>query len=505
MPKRLVNLSISSPGFFGLNKQLEGSVLPPGWASEATNVVFDEAGRMASRKGYKNRLSSNPTGTPRAIHEYIDGAGNSVVLFATNNAIYKDDNDGTFTDVSGTITTPTADNWQFTNFNGKCVGFQSGHAPIVMSTTGGSFANITLSGTQQPTTAANNVTAAFGRLWTIDGTDLKYSDLLIEGAWNGVFDLSSYWREGMDEGVAVAEYNGYLLVFGKDNTIVYSNPYDPASTMQIVENIGGIGCVARDSIQDIGTDLLFLSRTGIRSLGRTIQEKSMPVRDISKHIKDYILGKYFIENSPIKSVYDSEGGFYAISFPDSNTTFVFDLKSPMQDGSLRATEWSIAPTAFEYTLGSTLYMGFLTRVAEYTGYKDDVDRDGSGGDTYQMIWSGTWNDFGEEARDFIKIPKKLAVLMGGVAGRTVSVKWGFDYIDVFNKTDISFPAGTVARYGVAQYTLDIYSGVLSFNYAKSPLTASGQVIKFGVEVSVNGDEIVLQRIDLSSKIGRYFL
>jgi hypothetical protein len=155
MPKSLVNLSLASPGFLGLNKQASGSILEPGWASELVNAIFDNNGRISSRKGYRNVFISNPTGTPRAIHEYIDGLGNQVIIFSMNNKIYKDNKDGSFTDISGSITTPTADNWQFTNFNGKCIGFQTGHAPIVLATAGGTFANITLSGTQQPTTAAN--------------------------------------------------------------------------------------------------------------------------------------------------------------------------------------------------------------------------------------------------------------------------------------------------------------------------------------------------------------
>jgi len=503
VPKQLIPLSVASPGFFGLNKQQGSSILPPGWASEATNLVYDDTGRLASREGYKNIFSSNPTGTPKAIHEYVDAAGSRITIFATNNTIYKDDADGTFTDISGSITTPTADNWKFQNFNGACVGYQTGHDPIALTTVGGTFIDGT--GTQY---AGNTVLASNGRLWTVFDNTLYYSDLLINtyaGGSSGSFDLATYWREGMDEAVAITEFNGYLVVFGKDNIIVYSNPDDPTSSMAIVENIGGIGCVARDSVQDIGTDLLFLSRTGIRSLGRTIQEKSSPIRDISKNIKDYIIQKYSIETGDIKSVYNSEDGFYAISFPSNSKTFVFDLKLLNQDGTPKVTEWDIAPTALAYTITADMLMGFTTRVSEYTGYLDDVARDDSGGATYSVEWVGNWNDFGQEVSSLVKIPKKMSILMGGVAGRTVSIKWAYDYIDSFSSTNITFTSGTVARYGVATYTNGIYSGLLTFNTAKTPLQSSGQVMKFGIEASVNGEQIILQRLDILAKIGRYAL
>jgi hypothetical protein len=500
MPQQLLTLSVASPGFFGLNKQLSGAVLPPGWSSEATNVIFDESGRVASRKGYKNRFTSNPTGTPRAIHEYIDASGNKLVIFATNNAIYKDNGDGTFTDISGTITTPTADNWQFENFNSWCVGFQTGHAPIVITTTGGSFADS--GGTQYN---GDMVCAAGGRLWTAFGNTLYYSDLLINnftGGSAGSFDLATYWPGGMDEAVAIKEFNGYLVVFGKDNIIIYDSA---ATTAAIVEAIEGIGCVARDSVQDIGTDILFLSRTGVRSLGRTIQEKSTPIRDVSKNVKDYVISLYLNESSPIKSVYTPEEGFYALSFPSSGATIVLDLKAALEDGSLRATEWDIAPTAFHSTIDSTMYMAFTTRVSEYSSYTDDAARDGTSGSSYQMLWEGAWNDFGEDARPFLKIPKKMSILMGGVSGATVSVKWAFDYADSFYKSDITFSEGDIAQYAVSKYTLAKYSGILIFNSAKTSMNATGQVIKFGIETYVDGRKMVLQRLDLAAKIGRQAL
>ena len=62
---------------------------------------------------------------------------------------------------------------------------------------------------------------------------------------------------------------------------------DPTSNISLVEVIDGVGCIARDSIQDIGTDILFLSDTGVRSLGRIIQEKSAPIFDASKKVETY--------------------------------------------------------------------------------------------------------------------------------------------------------------------------------------------------------------------------
>lgn len=502
MPKQVVPLSIAAPGFYGLNKQKEGAILEPGWATTASECVIDESGRITSRKGYTYVNSSSFTDVAHSIHEYTDLTGTSVTIFAAGTKIYRVSG-ATVVDITGTITTPTSDNWKFVNFNGACYGVQSNHPLIRLTTTSGTFANVTKSGTQQPTNNVNTIASAYGRLWALDGNDLLYSDLLDGTAWNGAFDLSKYWFAGLDEGTAIEDFNGFLVVFGKNNIIVFNNPYDPTSTMQIVENVGGIGCIARDSVQNIGTDLLFLSNTGVRSFGRTIQEKSMPVNDITKNVRDYLLSYASSENKNyIKSVYSPIDGFYLLSFPTNSKTFCIDVRGLLPDGSARVTEWDFAPNALARNKTSTVYFGVTGYIARYNGYRDGISSAGTGGSPYTMEWSSGWYDFGEEARTFLKIPKKITLLMGGMAGRSAAVTWGFDFEESFSSGAISFVGDVLAKYGIAQYTIDRYSGALDFDSGRTGLNNTGQVMRFGVSASVSGNKVILQRIDLIAKIGR---
>ena len=67
------------------------------------------------------------------------------------------------------------------------------------------------------------------------------------------------------------------------------NAETPSATtadFRIHDTVEGVGCIARDSVQHTGTDILFLSEDGVRSFGRTIQEKSMPMRDISNNVRN---------------------------------------------------------------------------------------------------------------------------------------------------------------------------------------------------------------------------
>lgn len=503
MSKQLIPLTVQSPGFFGLNTQQAGSILPPGWATKLDNFIFDNVGRMASRKGTQQINATVITNTPtiKSVHEYVDASGNKVNILACDNKIYKEVS-GTMTDVSGTITTPTGDNWQFVNFNGWCVGFQDGHDPIVTtSATTPAFADS--GGTQY---AGSMGLSAYGRLWTILDNTLYYSDLLINdftGGSSGNFDLSLYWPNGMDEAVALVDFNGYLVVFGKESIIVYENA-DNVDNMTIVEGIDGTGCIARDSVQAIGKDLVFLSSTGLRSLGRTVREESMPLSDISKHVRDALLSLASTETlSDIKSVYNREDGFYLLSLPTAGVSYMFDLKSPNEDGTWKVAKWTIAPTAMMYTEGLEMKVavedGYLS---DYKNYYDGADNTGTNGSTYAIDFEGVWNDFGQEVSYMLKILKQVNVLGAGTAGSTVTFKWAVDYGSTFANRSLAFTTTPPSAYGVAQYGIDTYAASGDFERITSNLAKTGQVVKIGLLSTVDGNSFALQRIDLLAKIGK---
>lgn len=501
MPKQLLVVGMSSPGGLGLNKQTSAGILPPEWATVVSNAVFDDKGRLSARKGTQ-RLHASPSASAfKTIHEYIDATGSKLIIGSADNKIYKLVS-GTLTDISGTITTPTADNWKFQNFNGKCVGYQEGHAPIELATVGGSFTNG--GGTQYNGTDA---LAAYGRIWTIHNNVLYYSDLLINsyaGGSSGFFDLASYWKGGMDEAIAIADFNGFMVVFGKRNILIYDNPDDPTSAMSLVENISGIGCMARDTVQNTGEDIVFLSADGIRTLGRVIQEKSLPTGDLSINNREYILEYVLEENtSEIKSAYHRREGFYIISLPTSGKTFYMDMRKRLQDASARTTEWDIAPVAMMSTVSGLLYMAQDTGyISEYKNYLDSVASDGTNGNSYLLDYEGSWSDLEDEVANLLKIPKSIHYTILGGNSQTVTTKWAFDYEDSFHTHNITIPSSGASEWGEGEWGEGEWSGGAILNALGISAAGTGQVIKVGFSVEVNGSIIAIQRVNMKLKLGR---
>ena len=488
MPRPLVPLEIHAPGVYGLNKQGGDGILPVGWATKAINLVFNSVGRLASRKGTKDRLlaANDFSGTVTVGHEYIDAANAKAIIYVDDTAIYAESGTGRTNITNSMVIRP----YKFVNFNGTCVGHHPDAVPIEITTVGDTTFSAS-SGTQYN---GDDVLAAWGRLWVIDSSanTLYYSDLLINnftGGSSGSFDLAKYWPNGMDTAVAIAEWSDFLVVFGRSAIIIYENPDDPTTSMAIADIIEGTGCLARDSVQQVGTDLVFLSGSGVKSLGRVVQEKSLPQRDISKNVRDYI-NTCYSETEVIKSLYSEEHRFYLLSFRNCGVVICFDMSVRLEDGSYRATEWVMTISDMFVLQNKTVVLitsdGTNTAAANYTGYLDNVLSDGSGGDTYDIDYEGVWNDFGEEVGYRKKILKSVTTLIGGTNGDTATVKWAVDYTSDFDTVDIIFPEINNAAAGV-----------------KRPMTKSGEVAKIGLSSTIYGTEKTLKRFNIMAKLGRY--
>ena len=92
MVAKLLTTTISAPGFQGLNTQDSSVSLEAGYATVANNCVIDKFGRIGARKGWTLSHAANndlSTADVKAIGELIDNAGNSYIIAAGNNKLFK--------------------------------------------------------------------------------------------------------------------------------------------------------------------------------------------------------------------------------------------------------------------------------------------------------------------------------------------------------------------------------------------------------------------------------
>ena len=527
MTQRLQNLTIASPAFFGLNTEESPVGMNPSYASIADNCVIDKRGRIGARKGH-TVVSTNGAavlGSSRgveAVFEFTKFDGTVVVFSALNNNIYY----GTSTLVACALPsgyTITANNWKIVSFNNDVYFFQTGYHPLVSVAGSTTLVKVVNPDDSHNAPFGNEVLAAFGRLWVADVSGNNYtvywSQLLdgdsFSGGDSGSLDLTKVWPTGYDEIVSLAEHNGFLIIFGKRSIVIYkgAEAITTAAAFSLHDTIEGVGCIERDSVQATGNDMLFLSSTGVVSLGRIIQEKSLPLRSVSKNVRTDLMDLIDLEVLPVKSTYSASDAFYLITFPTSNITYCFDVRVPLEDGSFRATTWSgFIPLCFGQLSAGGFYMGLSTGIVKYAGYLDIAA-------TYTMSYFSNPLDFGNPT--ILKFLKKFNLtVIGGQATRAV-LNWGYDYTENYSKQVFTFGVGAataqfnVTEFGTKETTAvsggsppDVnyveteFSGGITINTPKVNTTGSGNVVTIGVIAIINNTAFSIQKIDILAKIGR---
>lgn len=344
---------------------------------------------------------------------------------------------------------------------------------------------------------------AFGRLWVAntnanDTQTVYFSDLQNPGQWqtgtSGKLDISAVVPTG-DPIVALAQHNNFLVIFCRKHIVIYENPAVPAS-LTLSDTIKGIGCIARDSVASVaGTDLLFLSDTGVQSLGRLVSEKSLPFRDISKNVRDELMTAVNSEQAKnIKGVYYGSDAFYLLALPSTGFTYCFDTRGQLENGAARTTIWKdINPTAFHVTYNRQLYLGEEGYVGRYTGYSDN-------GSSYR--WSYYTNYFDFDKPNALKILKKIGFVAIGGGNQVVSLKWSFDYSDNSYGGTVQLAAQTVYEYGTAEYAIATYANGISLDVKKFNASGTGRVLQLGFESEIDGYPLSIQKVDFMLKEGK---
>jgi len=519
MAQPLQSINLVAPGFKGVNTEDSPIGQDFSFADVADNAVIDKRGRIAARKGVDLLTAVNtPLGSDYAtkIHHFYDDAGNEEVFVTGNNKIFKTTQttnpDDTLTDITPGSYTITADNWKIVNFNDKAYFFQRGHEPLVYDNATGLRTFGTATGTATNTNFyCHEALAAYGRLWIVDNAadtqTIYWSDLLIgtdfTGGSSGSIDVSKAWPDGYDEVRALVAHNNALLILGKHSILVYGNAFSPAN-MALADTVAGVGCICRNSVQHIGTDVLFMSQNGLRSFGRTIQEKSLPLSDLSVNIKTELISLLSSRTAPTASVYSPENSFYLITFPETSTTYCFDLKGTLENGAYRVTRWTSAPfKSYERKNDGTLLVGTNDGIGEYAGYTDEYNDAGTiTPSSYRFRYYSPGLTFGDPSK--LKFLKKLRPTLVGANSATVFVKWAYDFGTSYSTQE--FTVGNQVPYyfneAASEYTVAEFTGGSTTTRPPVNTTGGGSIITIGLESEINGFALSLQEINVLALIGK---
>jgi hypothetical protein len=326
-----------------------------------------------------------------------------------------------------------------------------------------------------------------------------------------------------------------LIVFGKHSILIYGDPSgaDNVYEISLQDTISGIGCVSRNSVAPLGTDLLFLDASGLRSFGRTLQEKSLPIGNLSSNIKSDI--EQAIQDSDPRGIvgfYNPEDSLYTLTFPEQALTYAFDTKIPLENGTLKTTRWPNRYIRCGYrSVAGCTYYGGTGGLYEYVG---DVDQslvvlgDGRGagrtsnpfsrptkGASIEYLpvvanWPIEFRYWTQpqsfQAPSKLKFLKEVELTLVGGAGSDLWLKWVFNYSNPVSQVRLKQEGSTLYYYAEPDSEYDssaTYSGgegLIASKHLK--VWGSGRVVSLGFEASVTQNHFSIQELNISALLGR---
>lgn len=521
-------INLTSPAFLGLNTDQGAQVLDVAWATAANNAVFDDNNRLAARKGWTSVTSTPVTGVIRRVHEFVQADGTVELISSTDADIFS--GTATPTSIEGTLGI-TEGNIKFVNLNDKCIALGTGTSgnPSVYTGTG-NFTTVTVASGTAPTGTIG--TAAFGRLWVADadGHTIRYSALLDETRWDtadggGTIDMARAWVSGQDEIIAIEEFAGDLVIFGKNQIIIWTDGagasvgIDPEQ-IYISDTITGSGAVSQFGIAQVEGDLWFMAPNGVHSLLRARTDRTTPTDAVTATVEGEYQGFITAESDDddVTLVYSPEEGYAIACFPTSNRQIVLHgraIQGP-EGPVYRTTTWTSDLQTAAYRVSDRTLTGSLSAVAgelfTHTGRSDN-------GSTFSFSYESGWLDLGVEASNFVKWVKKLTAVVFVGANTTITYTLRYDFNTNPRTMQATAIGGIGAQFNISEFSDSLagtgfkdpndttlgeseFSGGITLRTMPIPGEGGGQYIKVGVSLDTQSGEFALQQINLFAKIGR---
>ena len=582
MAQPVQQLGIRAPGFQGLNTELSPLNGDPEFALVADNVVVDQIGRLIAREAFcdyldltahenseiiKMKQHATKHNEVHGVHKqspvwiYRYGVTQDVevrariprgmgVVSRKGKQIELDDTAqyGGAMELDGAVvelSVPAGDlmTAELVEFKDELFLFAKG-VPF-SKLDGTAFTTVPaqttdLDGNKVSDIDGDIAISAYGRLWVsgVNGNyhEIHYSSLLDETQWydasdlttdtgntGGVIDVREYWPVESDTIVGIHAHNGFLLVFGRNSILVYANADagDPAGEngIQLQDTISNVGLVRRDAICNIGTDVLFVDDSGVRSIGRVIQEKSNPIGEPTLNIRrevQAVIQQEIAVNplwSGIKMEYMPSKSLAVMLFTGLRIAYVLHLNMPSKTGGMKITRWTECfwndSCEVKSADGDLIYLGGKVNkgLLKYQGY---MQGDGVGQpEPYIMRYESMALAMGQSPMQ-TAIPKSIhLVCMGEFIPGQANALWGFsDRMIGSREFQIEVEGGS--EYNVNEFTDDGTEELAGFYPDGGPYykgykintTGSGELFRVGLEVKIQGGRYALQEIDINSAIGR---
>ena len=556
MAQQQINVNIPSVGSSGLNTEDSPITQDYSYAAVADNAVIDNFGRIGAREAFSTDTLTFPVlpaiataVTHEVTLDVIEGSlinelpsilctGRNIGYDADGNVVgtnyYIFERVGSalveitlpaVTDLSKLSLAqivPTDDRYYIFSPTNEVMVWNGTTITLISAAIGYYGIQLVPSGAQVAPTFDRGI-AAYGRVWATghggDSNTIYYSDLLIgasaytvdgldPASTAGKLNVLENWPNGKDTIVGLSAHNNRLIVFGREAILVYNagygDPADAASGFTLEDTITNVGCVSKYSLVNIGTDVLFVDETGVRSLGRTIQERSSPMGNLTNKVRKQFsdVVSETEDSQTIRMEYDPSNNFAVVLFSEQELAYCLDMKAYRAEGLAKITRWTDCffndLTYVDSYLNPVMLLAGMKGkgVLGYSGYLS------SSGNTYILKYYSNQLTFGEPART--KFIKQIDyTIISSITPSFAYAKWGYDGLNTYKSKYLILESTVPAYFGIAKFNIGIFGTTpTTIKRYRVNTGGAGESVKIGIEVTIDGNGCSLQEINVQTLIGR---
>lgn len=500
--------SASSPIAFrrnngGLNSTHSPLSVADGESSKLLNVDFDESGVVKKRKGYTrlNTSAFNSGATWNGLHYYEKADDTSFLVGTCGNKFAKMDSlDGTFDDVTGSITITAGNNnhCDFITHVDTVVGTNG--VDLVFKWTGSGNASVLdgiNAGTASPSITKAKFIEVFSNYTVVANVTDSGTALPSRLYWSTIdtietWSASDFRNVGLDDGQIITGLKtlGRSLVIFKDSSIwVASFTGDRSLPFVFERTRSNVGCISGYSIQTVANGLIFLSQDGYYFFDG---QNSTKISDrIRKTLNDDYSKTRFVNS--VSAYLNSENRYIGSFTKSGNTTHDSNITFDAQNNAfskyegLNANVMAIANVSGVEKLYFGDYAGFV-----YLANNGNDDYPSGVRTAIESYYYTKWIDF-EDVINNKGIESIVIYYRINEAILTITHSYEFEDGDEYSQT-FSMSAGG-SLYGTGTFDSSTYSAS-GGKLKVLQLTGRGRLVRIGFKNNVIGETFILDGFGL---------
>lgn len=464
----------------GLNSTSSPLEVADNESSDLQNIDFDRFGAILKRNGYTTLNSSafNSGATWNSLHWYQITNTNTRMLVGTcGNKIAKmDDLDGTWDDITGSLTITAGNNNQtsWTTFLDTAIGTNNVDAPFQYTGSGNASALTVPTGLTKAAFVENFQNFAFLANVTVSGTTrptrIHWSNINSISTWTA----TDFNDVGNNDGYPITGIKvlGEKLIIFKERSIwqaIFTG--DPDIPFSFSQTPSTQGCIAPFSIQKVGNGIVFLAYDGFYFFDGYNSSK------ISDKVTTTILGFNDLRYQFASSMYQLNKNRYWCSFTAGGGAT-----------HSRVITWDSYKNAWSLYVGINANAMAIANIAggqekpffgDYLGfvYQADNGLNDSPSGTATAIaayYYTKWMDY-DDVVNQKETPQVVIYYKINSATVTFSHSYDLEETDTFSTTFSTASGGSV--YGSSVYGTGTY-GASGGAIARRDLNGRGRVVRF---------------------------